>query len=244
MTETEKREEILATLQRNPDPEHLWECIIAFQDYHFETISGLPFTYQLKRGRNGELTKELWIDRRKNSKSLAWSSVLKAFEKIVTNQDSMPYINNLVDGVTVTVPNNDLSDQYPEFYEGNQVTLDDSNIRDFLQHRDTDTEFSNEGRIERQKVYMSAYVDKIKSLDESKLEDTWNSLDSMKDYLQTNITRNQYLKFIKLIRKVDFSDEDIIQLSGSDKEGEIHDEFYPDETELKKLIIQLFYEKV
>ena len=81
MTETEKREEILDTLQRNPDPEHLWECIIAFQDYHFETISGLPFTYQLKRGRNGELTKELWIDRRKNSKSLAWSSVLKAFEK-------------------------------------------------------------------------------------------------------------------------------------------------------------------
>lgn len=163
---------------------------------------------------------------------------------IVTNQDSMPYINNLVDGVTVTVPNNDLSDQYPEFYEGNQVTLDDSNIRDFLQHRDIDKEFSNEGRIERQKAYMSAYVDKIKSLDESKLEETWNSLDSMKDYLQTNITRNQYLKFIKLIRKVDFSDEDIIQLSGSDQEGEIHDEFYPDETELKKLIIQLFYEKV
>ena len=26
-------------------------------------------------------TKELWIDRRKNSKCLAWSSVLKAFEK-------------------------------------------------------------------------------------------------------------------------------------------------------------------
>lgn len=49
---------------------------------------------------------------------------------------------------------------------------------------------------------------------------------------------------IKLIRKVDLSDEDIIQLSGSDQEGEIHDEFYPDETELKKLIIQLFYEKV
>lgn len=55
MTETEKREEILATLQRNPDPEHLWECIIAFQDYHFETISGLPFTYQKK------LFFDLWL---------------------------------------------------------------------------------------------------------------------------------------------------------------------------------------
>mgnify|MGYP000627006216 FL=1 len=75
MTETEKREEILDTLQRNPDPEHLWECIIAFQDYHFETISGLPFTYQLKRGRNGEINKrKLWIDRRKNSKEV-WHGV-------------------------------------------------------------------------------------------------------------------------------------------------------------------------
>lgn len=163
---------------------------------------------------------------------------------IVTNQDSMPYINNLVGGVTVTVPNDDLSDQYPELYEGNQVTLDDSNIHDFLQHRDTETGFSNEGRMERQRAYMSAYIDKIKSLDENELESTWNSLDSMQDYLQTNITRNQYLKFIKLIRKVDFSENDIIQLSGSDQEGEIHDEFYPDEAELKKLIIQLFYEKV
>lgn len=163
---------------------------------------------------------------------------------IVTNQDSMSYINDLVGGVTVTVPNDDLSNQYPELYEGNQVTLDDSNIHDFLQHRDTETEFSNEGRMDRQRAYMSAYIDKIKSLDESELENTWNSLGSMQDYLQTNITRNQYLKFIKLIRKVDFSDEDIIQLSGSDQEGEIHDEFYLDETELKKLIVQLFYEKV
>lgn len=81
MPEAEKREEVLAALQRNPDPEHLWNCIIAFQDYPFKTISGLPFTYQLKTGKNGELTRELWVDRRQNSKSLAWSSVLKAFEK-------------------------------------------------------------------------------------------------------------------------------------------------------------------
>lgn len=81
MPEAEKREEVLAALQRNPDPERLWNCIIAFQDYPFKTISGLPFTYQLKTGRNGELTRELWVDRRQNSKSLAWSSVLKAFEK-------------------------------------------------------------------------------------------------------------------------------------------------------------------
>jgi len=36
---------------------------------------------KIKTGRNGELTKELWIDRRESSKSLTWSSVLLAFEK-------------------------------------------------------------------------------------------------------------------------------------------------------------------
>lgn len=64
-----------------PTEEHLWDCIVAFQYYPFHTITGLPFSYTLKIGRNGEYTKELFIDRRENSKSLAWSSVWMAFEK-------------------------------------------------------------------------------------------------------------------------------------------------------------------
>ena len=42
---------------------------------NFRTYSGLPFTYEIRKGRNGQYTKELWIDRRENSKSLEWSSV-------------------------------------------------------------------------------------------------------------------------------------------------------------------------
>ena len=48
----------------------------------FKTYSGLPFTYEIRKGRNGQYTKELWIDRRENSKSLAWSSVLLALGHI------------------------------------------------------------------------------------------------------------------------------------------------------------------
>lgn len=65
--------ELLTVLHENHDEQHLWDCIVAFEGYPFQTISGLPFSYQLKTGRNGELTKELWIDRRENSKSLAWT---------------------------------------------------------------------------------------------------------------------------------------------------------------------------
>lgn len=67
--------------QSSHDEQYLWKCVVAFQGYRFKTISGLPFSYKIKTGRNGELTKELLIDRRESSKSLTWSSVLLAFEK-------------------------------------------------------------------------------------------------------------------------------------------------------------------
>ena len=58
----------------------------AFQNVPFRTASGLPFQYQLKVGRNGSYNKELLIDRRKESKSLAWSSVLLAFRTVVESE--------------------------------------------------------------------------------------------------------------------------------------------------------------
>ena len=63
----------------NQASELLWQLVIDCQNCPFKTVSGLPFSYTIKRGRNGELTKELWIDRRENSKSLAWSSIRLAF---------------------------------------------------------------------------------------------------------------------------------------------------------------------
>ena len=69
-------------LRKDPCEENLWKCVVAFRGYKFKTLSGLPFTYKLKKGRGDEFTKELWIDRREGSKSLAWSSVMLAYHNI------------------------------------------------------------------------------------------------------------------------------------------------------------------
>ena len=102
-----KREKILEELRAEHSEEALWAAVIAFQGYKFRTYSGLVFSYSLKKGRGrgntesgvaneqdeackqaeaykqgGVYTKELFIDRRENSKSLAWSSVLLAYHNI------------------------------------------------------------------------------------------------------------------------------------------------------------------
>ena len=110
-----KREKILEKLRTKQSEEGLWAAVIEFQGYKFRTYSGLVFSYSLKKGRGrgntesgvaneqdeackqaeackqgGVYTKELFIDRRENSKSLAWSSVLLAFHNI-------PSIGSVVD---------------------------------------------------------------------------------------------------------------------------------------------------
>lgn len=74
-----ERQETVQKLRQDPSEDNLWHAIVVFQDYAFKTATGLPFRYRLRRGKNGNWTKELWVDRREKSKSLAWSSILLAF---------------------------------------------------------------------------------------------------------------------------------------------------------------------
>ena len=80
--ERQRRYRAVRKLRTEPTEEHLWEVVLLYSGVRFKTYSGLPFTYEIRKGRNGQYTKELWIDRRENSKSLAWSSVLLAYHNI------------------------------------------------------------------------------------------------------------------------------------------------------------------
>ena len=80
--ERQRHYRAVVELKKNPCEENLWKCVVAFRGYKFKTMSGLLFTYKLKKGRGDEFTKELWIDRREDSKSLAWSSVMLAYHNI------------------------------------------------------------------------------------------------------------------------------------------------------------------
>ena len=51
-------------LRKTLDEKYLWEVILLYAGESFKTYTGLPFTYEVRKGRNGDYTRELWIDRR------------------------------------------------------------------------------------------------------------------------------------------------------------------------------------
>ena len=80
--ERQRRYRAMKRWRADPTEENFWDVVVAYAGVKFKTYSGLPFSYEVRKGRSGEYTKELWIDRRESSKSLAWSSVLLALGNV------------------------------------------------------------------------------------------------------------------------------------------------------------------
>ena len=98
--ERQRRYRAMKRWRTNPTEENFWGVVLAYAGVKFKTYSGLPFSYEIKKGRNGEYTKELWIDRREKSKSLAWSSVLLALKNIKGEVVDRPKALGDIRGVT------------------------------------------------------------------------------------------------------------------------------------------------
>ena len=98
--ERQRRNRAMKRWRSDPTEENFWGVVLAYAGVKFKTYSGLPFSYEIKKGRNGEYTKELWIDRREKSKSLAWSSVLLALGNIKGEVVERPKALGNIRGVT------------------------------------------------------------------------------------------------------------------------------------------------
>ena len=98
--ERQRRYRAMKRWRSDPTEENFWGVVLAYAGVKFKTYSGLPFSYEIKKGRNGEYTKELWIDRREKSKSLAWSSVLLALGNIKGEVVERPKALGNIRGVT------------------------------------------------------------------------------------------------------------------------------------------------
>ena len=98
--ERQRRYRAMKRWRADPTEENFWGVVLTYAGVKFKTYSGLPFSYEIKKGRNGEYTKELWIDRREKSKSLAWSSIILVLENIKGEVVEKPKALGDIRGVT------------------------------------------------------------------------------------------------------------------------------------------------
>ena len=98
--ERQRRYRAMKRWRADPTEENFWGVVVSYSGVRFKTYSGLPFSYEVRKGRNGEYTKELWIDRREKSKSLAWSSIVLALGNIKGEVVERPKALGDIRGVT------------------------------------------------------------------------------------------------------------------------------------------------
>lgn len=98
--ERQRRYRAMKRWRADSTEENFWGVVLTYAGVGFKTYSGLPFTYEVRKGRNGEYTKELWIDRREKSKSLAWSSIILALKNIKGEVVDRPKALGDIRGVT------------------------------------------------------------------------------------------------------------------------------------------------
>ena len=96
----------------------------------------------------------------------------------------------------------------------------------------------------RQQSFVEAVIAHMETLSAEELRDIWDRLDELDGYMYTSITRNKYLDLIRIFRNTGFGQEDFIHLPGVNTVGRDHDEFYPDEESIQKLVLELFYTPV
>lgn len=168
----------------------------------------------------------------------------------VFNYDAVSIINDAVGGVEVTFEN-EFTDESgeiidPEFVKGNTITLTGEQAGYFLRERDCTISESAMDRLSRQEQYISHLADKMKIVLKKK---PWKAVDIVndlrdKDCIYTDMSSSEILYLATIIKKSGLSMDEVVTLPGKVEMGEEYEEYNLDYSELRKMVIQYFYNEV
>ena len=161
---------------------------------------------------------------------------------LAMNLDGIPQLAKSVGGLTVTVPNNSLEYEYPEFAEGAEVTLTEENIETFVRSRDVDESQSAIYRMERQKAFLDAFSKKAKECYEQNAKFAANLFVAIKPYTVTNISEDRLMKLFQTADEGDGYTEWTVPGEGT--QGLSYDEYHVDDDALYAKIMETFYQEV
>lgn len=166
--------------------------------------------------------------------------------------DAVSVITDRLGGIEVVVPD-DMTGYNSSYTKGSTQRLVGKNVVNYLRYREYDALGSPTTRLERQKAFMKTAAERV--MQEVKanpifVRDIYESLIS---YMNTDITADEAVYIASKALECALDEQSFYQLTGADKaeyfitengELDFYDDYYLDEDELKRTMIDIFYKEV
>lgn len=159
------------------------------------------------------------------------------------NMSAIETINDAVGGVEVTVLE-DLTKRDKSLVEGAQIHLMGETAFWYVKYRDTDIFASADMRLERQKQYLKAFINRAKQAAKEDISVVLDLYQGVMPQMVTNVSLDEVAYLAPLMLEYQFSEESFYSMEGKTVKGNKFEEFYPDEETLREMVLEIFYEEV
>lgn len=163
---------------------------------------------------------------------------IKIDHYVAMTMGAVPYINDLVGGVPVTVLD-DFSGIDDSLVEGETITLKGEQALHYVRIRSGLEDSSNLNRMKRQQQYLESMAEQIGKLDEN-FSVSPQQISTISKYIISDCSIDTLSRMAEQF--VDYPLQEMQDIQGEAIVGEEYMEFYADEAALQEQILDLFYE--
>ncbi len=160
---------------------------------------------------------------------------------VSVTMDAVPEINDLVGGVEVEVLD-DFSGIDDTLVKGETVLLEGEHALTYVRTRYGLEDSTNTTRMIRQRQYINALIEKTQYCVENDDDFLLSAIDVAAEYMVSDCSVTRLNSLLEKLSTYEF--EEIYEIEGESKLGEVYMEFTPDEKSVKELLIKLFYKPV
>ena len=160
------------------------------------------------------------------------------------NMSAIGPLTDMVGGVDVVALEDIKSGNSTVIKEGEEVHLEGDLAFAYIHNRDTKEFGSADHRLERQKQFITTYLQKVKQKTKEDIGFPISVYQSIAPQTVTSLTVDEMTYLVSIAKDYSFDENYLYTMKGETKQGDVFEEFYVDETDLFELILKVFYEPV
>ncbi len=181
-----------------------------------------------------------------NGKESSCSNTVTAVERLFYNIPINSYfaldlegiaaLNDAVGGVDVVSP-----ETIGNFKEGESYHLMGKEAENFVRYRDMETLEANSKRMQRQQIYLDSFINTVLQQTKEDITTPINLFNASSPYSCTNLNPSKICYLTQNMLSHNGMNMTTVSVPGELKKGEVYTEFYVNEDEFYKLIIDTYY---